>query len=419
MKTAIKIFVVMFVLNVASVVCPEKASAQGPMSYQVFYDELSPYGEWMMYPNYGYVWVPNAGPFFSPYQTSGHWVFTNYGWTWASDYQWGWAPFHYGRWDRDPYYGWIWIPGHEWGPAWVSWRRCEGYYGWAPIAPGISLEYAYGRDYYPPQERWVFCDERYIDDPYVSRYYAPRGENHRYIERGEVIHNRHDERERGYYYNEGPRREEVERGTHRRVETMEVRNHDRPGQDMDRNSLSIYRPEIHRGKEKDNSIPAPRRITDKDNIRPEKERPNVNKDRTETDKPIIKGDERNKQNKGMDEQHRTPENKVTPDNRNQQHDAPVKPREEQPFKKEEGAPKPANERGKEQQMGGQPAKGNLFESGPQTQPIKPQAQPGKQEVGRDKKADKKDAKVKTPEVKDKRKVEEPVKKAEEEKRTPR
>src|SRR5688572_5624845 len=81
------------------------------VSYQTFYDELSPYGRWVEYPGQGYVWVPDAGDDFRPYSTNGHWVWTdNYEWMWVSDYDWGWAPFHYGRWDYDDYYGWYWVP---------------------------------------------------------------------------------------------------------------------------------------------------------------------------------------------------------------------------------------------------------------------------------------------------------------------
>ena len=84
---------------------------------QVFYDELSPYGTWVNYPDYGYVWVPDAGSDFRPYATNGYWTYTDYGWTWVSNYIWGWAPFHYGRWFYDDYYGWAWVPGNEWAPA--------------------------------------------------------------------------------------------------------------------------------------------------------------------------------------------------------------------------------------------------------------------------------------------------------------
>ena len=67
------------------------------VSYQTFYDELSPHGRWVEYPGQGYVWVPDAEEDFQPYSTNGHWVWSDdYEWMWVSDYEWGWAPFHYG-----------------------------------------------------------------------------------------------------------------------------------------------------------------------------------------------------------------------------------------------------------------------------------------------------------------------------------
>ena len=73
----------------------ENNQGGGEVSYQTFYDELSPHGRWIDYPQYGYVWVPNAGPSFRPYSTNGHWVWTDgYQWMWVSNYSWGWAPFH-------------------------------------------------------------------------------------------------------------------------------------------------------------------------------------------------------------------------------------------------------------------------------------------------------------------------------------
>lgn len=68
------------------------------ISFQVFYDELSPYGDWIEDPNYGFIWVPYVDQSFQPYSTNGHWVMSTYGNTWVSQYNWGWAPFHYGRW---------------------------------------------------------------------------------------------------------------------------------------------------------------------------------------------------------------------------------------------------------------------------------------------------------------------------------
>src|ERR1700753_4063045 len=66
---------------------PPPAPAQAPPpaeeeSYQTFYDALSPYGEWINNPEYGYVWMPNAGPDFKPYVTNGDWAYTDEGWAW-------------------------------------------------------------------------------------------------------------------------------------------------------------------------------------------------------------------------------------------------------------------------------------------------------------------------------------------------
>ena len=149
------------------------ASAQGvniSVSYQTFYDELSPHGRWIDYPEYGYVWAPNIGPDFQPYSTGGHWVWSDeYDWMWVSDYSWGWAPFHYGRWFHDPFYGWMWVPGYDWSPAWVSWRTGGDYYGWAPIRPGINISIGFG-NYNPPSNYWCFAPRRYINSRHIGNY---------------------------------------------------------------------------------------------------------------------------------------------------------------------------------------------------------------------------------------------------------
>src|SRR4051812_27156734 len=103
---------------------PVKTKAQMAVSFQIFYNDLAPYGTWVHYPSYGYAWAPGIGVGFRPYYSGGHWVYTDEGWMWFSDYPWGWAPFHYGTWLLDPLYGWLWVPGYDWAPAWVSW----GYY---------------------------------------------------------------------------------------------------------------------------------------------------------------------------------------------------------------------------------------------------------------------------------------------------
>ncbi|MDQ3395048.1 MAG: hypothetical protein M3512_13170, partial [Bacteroidota bacterium] len=98
MKSFIKVpFLIIAALLFTDILSPQEVAAQRyqNISMQTFYDELSPYGSWVHNPDFGYVWLPDAGPDFQPYASRGHWVMTEYGNTWVSDYNWGWAPFHY------------------------------------------------------------------------------------------------------------------------------------------------------------------------------------------------------------------------------------------------------------------------------------------------------------------------------------
>jgi hypothetical protein len=153
----------------ALILSQEASAQQVSVSFQIFYDELSPYGLWIEYPGYGYVWIPKGYPGFCPYGTAGHWVITDHGWAWDSDYPWGWAPFHYGRWDFDNIYGWFWIPGNEWGPAWVLWNKSPCHDGWTPLKPGDSLSTTFGSDFHGRDERWPFAKDNDISKPDMSR----------------------------------------------------------------------------------------------------------------------------------------------------------------------------------------------------------------------------------------------------------
>lgn len=118
---------------------------QGPdVDVGFFYGALSPYGEWVRHPQYGWVWFPRhvqAG--WRPYSV-GRWVESDYGWMWASNEPFGWATYHYGRWTWDPYVGWLWVPGTDWGPAWVAWQHGDGYVGWAPLPPQVGFDVGVG-----------------------------------------------------------------------------------------------------------------------------------------------------------------------------------------------------------------------------------------------------------------------------------
>jgi len=231
---------------------------QAPVSTQTFYDQLSPYGQWVNMPTYGYVWIPSAGVGFVPYSNYGHWVYTEYGWTWVSDYAWGWAPFHYGRWGYDYNYGWYWIPGTEWGPAWVCWRHCDGYYGWAPLGWGMNIEDGYYGDYGIDVAWWIFVDEARICDRYVYRYYQPRRNCEYYYHHSNVVVGTHYDAQRNIRYASGPRAEEVARVTHVPVRQVAVRPTVAPGQRYDNQHLHLYKPEV-RPTTTTNPRPAPTR----------------------------------------------------------------------------------------------------------------------------------------------------------------
>lgn len=208
---------------------------------QSFYNELGPYGQWVQTPEYGNVWIPNVEPGFQPYATNGHWVVTEYGNTWVSDYAWGWAPFHYGRWYQDRYRGWAWVPGNDWGPAWVSWRSGGGYYGWAPLGPGININVNVNI----PYNYWTFVPQIYITSPRLYTYCVPRPRVVNIYQNTTIINNVYRSNNRSYAY--GPRREEIEYVTRRSVPVYRIENAGRPGRTTVRdNAVGFYRPDMNR-----------------------------------------------------------------------------------------------------------------------------------------------------------------------------
>jgi len=197
------------------------ARAQVSVSFQVFYDQLSPFGTWVSYPDYGYVWVPGAGAGFRPYGTRGHWVYTDDGWTWVSDYSWGWATFHYGNWFYDDAYGWMWVPGYEWAPAWVTWGEYGANYCWAPIGPRVDIGVSYST-YRPPAYYWNVCPRERITSVNVSNYYVRNVHNTTVINNITVINNVN--RGNGRTYFRGPQAANVERFTHSTVRPVANRS---------------------------------------------------------------------------------------------------------------------------------------------------------------------------------------------------
>lgn len=239
------------------------------VSYQTFYDDLSPYGQWINDPEYGYVWVPNVDDDFRPYFTSGYWVMTEFGNTWVSDYPWGWACFHYGRWIYNDFYGWIWMPGYEWGPGWVAWRWGSGLCGWAPLYPGVAWV---GTAYSCPDDWWIFIHPRHLyHNGYHNHWrrdflYGPR-HTRVLIQRTQFVSNTYEYNSLHYY--SGPRAAEVQQITRQPVPIYSYGNtNTKGGERIESNRISTFRPTRIDRTNANGSIPvpnqliqAPRRIT--------------------------------------------------------------------------------------------------------------------------------------------------------------
>jgi hypothetical protein len=115
-------------------------SAVGMDSPVYGWSDLDQYGEWAMFPGYGYGWAPFAAMGWSPF-SMGQWSwYPGMGYTWISGEPWGWLPFHYGMWNYDPSFGYFWMPGAggfgTFYPGLVDWYGGPGYIGWAPMGAG-------------------------------------------------------------------------------------------------------------------------------------------------------------------------------------------------------------------------------------------------------------------------------------------
>lgn len=106
-----------------------------------FYDELTPYGDWVLVEPQGWVFRPRVNTVaWRPYR-DGHWEPSwTYGWVWESNDEFGWITDHYGFWFHDDFQGWVWQPYGAWAPSWVAWVQVGDYVGWAPLGPADTKE---------------------------------------------------------------------------------------------------------------------------------------------------------------------------------------------------------------------------------------------------------------------------------------
>ncbi len=267
---------------------PAPAPPVEDLSYQSFYDQLSPYGSWINYPGYGYVWMPNAGPDFRPYSTNGNWIYTDAGWTWASNYSWGWAPFHYGRWFYEGGYGWMWMPGNEWAPAWVSWRGSGDYYGWAPMEPRVTVDMALN-SYNPPANYWNFVPRQYVGNPGWHAYNVDVNRNVTIINNTTIINNYSGTNRSRYAFAPGPDPNEVRRVSGNNFAQVQLRAANTPGERVSGTQYSIYQPHVNpvpatrsESAGRPAVTPAPTHYESFNNLHPSNQYPNYNQQNNNT-----------------------------------------------------------------------------------------------------------------------------------------
>ena len=220
------------------------------------------------------MWIPDVGSDFVPYSTSGYWTLTDYGWTWVSDYDWGWAPFHYGRWSFDNSIGWLWVPDSEWGPSWVNWRRAEGYYGWSPMEPGISITIGFNQPYNSYNDHWMFVRDRDFERHDIYRYSVNRSDHATIIRNSSIINTTFIDNSRHTTYVTGPSRNEVQRVTGRTINPVQIRENSRPGKDINDGILKMYRPQVVKNNSSDRKL-APGKIENINNVKSPSERKGI------------------------------------------------------------------------------------------------------------------------------------------------
>jgi len=206
-----------------------RASARTSVSFDFFYDNLDPYGEWVEVPDYGYCWHPTGvDTEWAPY-TDGYWAYTDGGWTWVSYEDFGGITYHYGRWVRLEDEGWCWVPDYEWAPAWVSWRVSDDYIGWAPLPPRAHFRHEIGISIWADAEydigptNYSFCEFRHFGDPALRPVIIDRSRNVTIINRTTNITNITVNRTTNNIYVGGPQYQTVAARTTRPVQVLKLK----------------------------------------------------------------------------------------------------------------------------------------------------------------------------------------------------
>lgn len=240
------------IIMIALVLFAFKAEAKNNsyIDFDIFYTELSPYGEWITV-GAATAWRPfriEVG--WNPY-TIGRWVWTDYGWYWDSYEPFGWATYHYGRWMYDDYYGWVWMPDYTWGPSWVEWRYNDYYIGWAPLPPiatfRVSVGIHFGSRWHSPYHHWHFVSYNYFCHSNVHYYMEAPVYNQKIFSQTKYRTNYYSQGDR--IVNGGVDRQLVEKRSNQKIErrdlvvTRDNKTYSSKSRDNQREVVA-YRPDI-------------------------------------------------------------------------------------------------------------------------------------------------------------------------------
>jgi hypothetical protein len=251
---------------VASQTQPPQEQPTQEVSDNYFHQALSPYGNWVEVPDYGWCWQPTVAAInadWRPYGDRGRWIWTDAGWYWQSDYSWGWIPFHYGRWHLGPACGWVWVPDTVWGPAWVTWRYSDAYCGWAPLPPrcyydvgfgfrfhgshvGVGFDFGLGFDCFTFVPLNRFCDRT------LWHHRVPRSQIVSIFNHTTIVNNYIRGNNNNVVVNVGPGTRGIAAASRTEIRKVALRDvHQAPGTlikadrlDRDGSALAVYRPKL-------------------------------------------------------------------------------------------------------------------------------------------------------------------------------
>lgn len=188
------------------------------VSFQSFYDVLSPMGEWIQITKedidedlsdgegegrsltsyfddeeFLFIWKPKVESGWKPY-SNGKWEYTDHGWLWVSNDKWGNSTYNYGRWWNSPKYGWVWLPGYTWAPAWVSWKvtNDDKYVGWVALSPKAKWKSENGitssnYNYKNKDADWVFVENNTFAGDITAYNITKQNDNSGFVKNSTTI----------------------------------------------------------------------------------------------------------------------------------------------------------------------------------------------------------------------------------------